>query len=74
MCVCVCSVVSDAATPWTVACLAPLSMEFSRKYIYKNCLHHQTGMWRDVGPPLTSPFQVLVSHNSLFMQQAGQDL
>ena len=26
-----CSVVSDSATPWTVACQAPLSMEFSRK-------------------------------------------
>ena len=25
------SVVSDSATPWTVACQAPLSMEFSRQ-------------------------------------------
>ena len=24
-----CSVMSDSATPWTVACQAPLSMEFS---------------------------------------------
>ena len=34
MCVCVCvsrSVVSDSATPWTVACQASLSMEFSRQ-------------------------------------------
>ena len=30
-CMCVCSVVSDSATPWTVACQAPLSMEFSRQ-------------------------------------------
>ena len=35
MCVCVCvcvspSVMSDFATPWTVACQAPLSVEFSR--------------------------------------------
>ena len=32
-CVCVCSscsVVSNSATPWTVACQAPLFMEFSR--------------------------------------------
>ena len=29
MCACVCSVMSDSATPWTVACQAPLSMEFS---------------------------------------------
>ena len=27
----ICSVVSDSATPWTVACQAPLSMEFSRQ-------------------------------------------
>ena len=27
----VCSVMSDAATSWTVACQAPLSMEFSRQ-------------------------------------------
>ena len=27
----VCSVVSDSATPWTVACQAPPSMEFSRQ-------------------------------------------
>ena len=31
VCVCVsCSVMSDSATPWTVVCQAPLSMEFSR--------------------------------------------
>ena len=26
-----CAVMSDFATPWTVACQAPLSMEFSRQ-------------------------------------------
>ena len=26
-----CSVVSDSATPWTVACQAPLSMGFSKQ-------------------------------------------
>ena len=32
VCVCVsCSVVSDSAIPWTIACQAPLSMEFSRQ-------------------------------------------
>ena len=34
VCVCVCvnhSVMSDFATPWTVAHKAPLSMEFSRQ-------------------------------------------
>ena len=31
MCVCIHSVMSDSATPWTVACQVPLSMEFSRQ-------------------------------------------
>ena len=31
VCVLVTSVKSDSATPWTVACQAPLSMEFSRQ-------------------------------------------
>ena len=35
VCVCVCmlsrSVMSDSATPWTIACQAPLFMEFSRQ-------------------------------------------
>ena len=26
-----CSVVSDSVTPWTIACQAPLSMEFSKQ-------------------------------------------
>ena len=30
-CVCACSVMSDSATPWTVAHQFPLSMEFSRQ-------------------------------------------
>ena len=29
--VCVCSAVSDSATPWTIAHKAPLSMAFSRQ-------------------------------------------
>ena len=31
MCVLSCSVTSDSVVPWTVACQAPLSMEFSRQ-------------------------------------------
>ena len=31
ICVCVCSVMSDSATPWTVACKASLSMSFPGK-------------------------------------------
>ena len=39
VCVCVCvspSVMSDFATPWTVACQAPLSVEFSRHEYWSN--------------------------------------
>ena len=32
---CVCSVVSDSATPWTVAHQAPLSIEFSRQEYWR---------------------------------------
>ena len=31
VCMCVCLVRSDSATPWTIACQAPLSMGFSRQ-------------------------------------------
>ena len=31
ICVCACLVVSDSATPWTIACQAPLSKGFFRQ-------------------------------------------
>ena len=36
---CVCSVVSDSATPWTAALKAPLSMEFSRRDYWSNYIY-----------------------------------
>ena len=36
-CMCVCPVISDSVTPWTVALQAPLSMEFPRQ-------EHWTGL------------------------------
>ena len=35
VCVCVLSLVQLFATPWTVACQAPLSMEFSRQEYWR---------------------------------------
>ena len=32
-----CSVLSDSVIPWTVACQAPLSMEFPRKEYWSRC-------------------------------------
>ena len=34
VCVCACSVMSNSAAPWTVACQAPLSVEFCRQKYY----------------------------------------
>ena len=31
------TVVSDSVTPWTIACQAPLSMEFSRQEYWSGC-------------------------------------
>ena len=47
MCVCVCvwmcSAVSDCVTSWTVACQAPLSMEFSRQEYWRELLFPTPG-------------------------------
>ena len=37
---CVCSVVSNSATPWTAALKAPLSMEFSRRDYWSNYIFY----------------------------------
>ena len=37
ICVCVCSVMSDSATPWTVACKASLSVSFPGKSTGTRC-------------------------------------
>ena len=57
MCVCVCvssSVVSDSVIPWTVACLAPLSMEFSRQEYWNGLSFPSPGDLPDPGIELRS--------------------
>ena len=55
-CVCVCSVVSNSfVTPWTVACQAPLSMEFSRQEFWSQLPSPSPGDLPDPGIKLTSP-------------------
>ena len=44
-----CSVVSDFATPWTVAHQAPLSMEFSRQEYWSGLPFHFPGNLPDPG-------------------------
>ena len=38
-----CSVLSDSVTPWTIACQAPLSMEFSRQEYWSGLLFPSPG-------------------------------
>ena len=52
--VCVCSVASDSLTPWTIACQAPLSIEFSRQEYWSMLLFLTPGDLPDPGVQLTS--------------------
>ena len=54
VCVLGCSVVSDSATPWTVAHQAPLSMGFSRQEYYSELLVPASGDLPDPGIKFTS--------------------
>ena len=46
---CVLSIVRLSATPWTVACQAPLSMEFSRQEHWSKLSFHTAGDLRNPG-------------------------
>ena len=49
------SVMSDSATPWTVACQAPLSMKFSRQEYWSGLPFPTAGDLLDPGIELVSP-------------------
>ena len=55
MCACVCSVVCDSVTPWTVACQVPLSMEFPRQECWNGWTFPLPGYLPDPGIKLESP-------------------
>ena len=57
VCACMLShqVVSDSATPWTVAHQAPMSMEFSRQKYWSEFQFPTPGDYPDTGILLTSP-------------------
>ena len=62
MCVLVCSVVSDSATPWTVAHQASLSMEFSRQEFWSRLPFPPPGDLPDPGiKPVTLSSPALAS-------------
>ena len=50
-----CSDVSESATPWTIACQAPLSMEFSRKEYWSGLPFSPPGDRPTLGIEHTSP-------------------
>ena len=50
-----CSVMSDSATPWTIACQAPLSMEFSRQEYWSEMPFPSPGDLPDPRIELGSP-------------------
>ena len=49
------SVVSDSVTPWTVACQAPLSMEFSRQGYWSGLPYPPPGDLPNLGMEPRSP-------------------
>ena len=50
-----CLVVSDSVTPWTVACQAPLSMDFSRQEYWSGLLFPSPGYLPHPGIEPASP-------------------
>ena len=52
---CSCSVVSDSATPWTIACQAPLSMAFPRQEYWSGLPFPSPGYRPDPGIESRSP-------------------
>ena len=67
-CVCICSVLSDSAIPWTVACQAALSIEFSRQEYRSVLLFPVLGDLSDPGIQLTSPVSPALQVDSLLTE------
>ena len=64
------SVMSDSATPWTVACQAPLSMGSSRQEWYRGCLSFPSpGYLHDSG---TEPRSPALQADSLLSEPQGK--
>ena len=63
-----CSVVSDSATPWTVARQAPLSMEFSRQEYWRGLPFPSPGDLPDLG---IEPWPAALQADSLHSAPLG---
>ena len=72
MCVCVShSVVSDCAIPWTVACQAPLSTEFSRQEYWSGKPFPSLG---DLPNPGIKPESPALQADSLLSEPPGKPM
>ena len=68
---CACSVVSDSATPWTVACQTSLSMEFSRQEYWSGLPFPTPGIESE---SFVSPALVRFLTSETYMQVNKQQL
>ena len=66
---CVFSVVSDSAIPWTIACQAPLSMEFSRQEYWSGLPFPTPG---DLPDPGIKPRSLALQADSLPLEPSGK--
>ena len=64
-----CSVVSDSATPWTVACQAPLSIGFSRQEYWSGLPFPPPADFPDQGIKPMSPVSPALEVGSLPLAQ-----
>ena len=64
-----CSVVSDSVTSWTVACQAPLSMEFSRQEYWSRLPFPPPG---DLPDPGIEPRSLALQADSLPSEPPGE--
>ena len=65
------SVVSDSATPWTVACQSPLSMEFSRQEYWSGQPLPSPG---DLPDPGIKPGSPILQSDSLWSEPPGKPM
>ena len=72
LCVLSHSVVSNPATPWTVACQAPLSMGFSRQEYWSGCHALLQGIFPTQGSNLGLPNLRQILFFSLLSEPPGE--
>ena len=68
---CVFSVVSDSAIPWTIACQAPLSVEFSRQEYWSGLPFPSPG---DLLYPGIEPLSPALAGDTLPLSHLGNPL